>query len=203
MTLSVGLSIDFTIHYGVAYLYSPASTRAAKVQEAFARVGAPVAMAAFTTFLAGLAMHPGRIIAYKQFSVFLMIVMPMSWSYATFLLQSICVVIGPFKDPAVIAAEADGSERNGVGKAAEGGEGKGRDEIMIKGGGENGEGKTAMPTTAEGVHQNSRDNISILTEGCKEDSKGSDSTNSAEHTAGVNASEYVMSNSGDIESTYM
>lgn len=95
VTLAVGLSIDFTIHYGVAYIQSEEKTRAGKVQEALIRVGSSVSMAAFTTFVAGAAMMPARLIAYRQFSSFLMIVVVMSWLYATFLLLPVCQLIGP------------------------------------------------------------------------------------------------------------
>ena len=95
VTLAVGLSIDFTIHYGVAYIQSEEQSREAKVHEALVRVGSSVSMAALTTFVAGLSLMPSRLIAYRQFGSFLMIVVVMSWLYATFLLLPVCQIIGP------------------------------------------------------------------------------------------------------------
>jgi len=54
LTMAVGLSVDFTIHYGVAYLHAkPGTPRTERVRGAFERVASALTMAAFTTFLAG------------------------------------------------------------------------------------------------------------------------------------------------------
>ena len=95
ISLAVGLSIDFTIHYGVAYRLSRAKEPRLRVNESFTRVGSAVAMAALTTFAAGIAMMPARVIAYIKLGTFLMLVMTFSWVYSTFLFQSICRIIGP------------------------------------------------------------------------------------------------------------
>jgi predicted RND superfamily exporter protein len=95
ISLAVGLSIDFTIHYGVAYRLSCTKEPRSRVNESFSRVGSAVAMAALTTFAAGIAMMPARVIAYTKLGTFLMLVMTFSWVYATFLFQSICRIIGP------------------------------------------------------------------------------------------------------------
>ena len=97
-TLAVGLSIDFTIHYGVAYVHSIRTTRKGKVDEAFERVGSAVAMAALTTFLAGACIMPTRIIAYRQLGTFLMLVMVFSYCFATFFFQAVLVIAGPIGD---------------------------------------------------------------------------------------------------------
>ncbi len=95
ISLAVGLSIDFTIHYGVAYRLSSEKRSAGRVREAFARVGSAVVMAALTTFLAGTAVMPSHIMAYRQLGIFLMLVMAMSWLFATFFFQSLCHLAGP------------------------------------------------------------------------------------------------------------
>ena len=99
ISLAVGLSIDFTIHYGVAYRLSRSEDRIEKVKESIQRVGPSVAMAAFTTFIAGAAMMPAKVLAYTQLGLFLMLVMAMSWIYATFFFQSLCRLLGPQKTP--------------------------------------------------------------------------------------------------------
>ena len=97
ISLAVGLSIDFTIHLGVAYQLSNAPTSPKRTEEGFQRVASAVAMAALTTFLAGAAMMACNAFMYIQFGIFLMLVMTFSWLYANFFFQSICHVIGPSK----------------------------------------------------------------------------------------------------------
>ncbi|ELU10067.1 hypothetical protein CAPTEDRAFT_221431 [Capitella teleta] len=95
LSLAVGLSIDFTIHYGVAYRWSPASTSQGRTRESYKRVGPAVAVGALTTFLAGAAVLPSSIRSYTQIGTFLMLVMTFSWIYSTFFFQSVCHIIGP------------------------------------------------------------------------------------------------------------
>ncbi len=95
ISLAVGLSIDFTIHYGVAYRLSKAYDGKERVDESFSCVGSAVAMAALTTFAAGSAMMPSHTVAYTKLGTFLMLVMAFSWLYATFFFQSVCRIIGP------------------------------------------------------------------------------------------------------------
>ena len=95
ISLAVGLSIDFTIHYGVAYRLSSEKYQKARVRESFARVGSAVVMAGLTTFLAGSAMMPSHIMGYRELGIFLMLVMTFSWLFATFFFQSLCRLAGP------------------------------------------------------------------------------------------------------------
>ena len=95
LNLAVGLSIDFTIHYGVAYCTSKEYSSIDKTRDTFMRVGGAVAMAALTTFMAGVAILPSYIIAYNKMGIFLMLVMTMSWVYSTFFFLSLCRVLAP------------------------------------------------------------------------------------------------------------
>ena len=95
ISLAVGLSIDFTIHYGVAYRVSDEVDPKSRVQESFRRVGGAVAMAALTTFTAGAAVLPCHVLPYTKMGIFLMLCMSFSWVYATFFFQSVCRIIGP------------------------------------------------------------------------------------------------------------
>lgn len=95
ISAAVGLSIDFTLHYGMAYRLSPDLDRQMRVACATARMGSPVAVAALTTFLAGALMMPSTILAYRQLGTFLMVVMAVSWTYATFYFQSLLRCFGP------------------------------------------------------------------------------------------------------------
>jgi hypothetical protein len=95
LSLAVGLSINFTIHYGVAYRWSPGTSSAERTRDSFRRVGPAVAVGALTTFLAGAAVMPSSIRPYTQIGTFLMLVMTFSWLYATLFFQSVCHIIGP------------------------------------------------------------------------------------------------------------
>ena len=95
VSLGVGLSIDFAIHYGVAYRLSREPTSKKRTAESFERVGSAVVMAAVTTFLAGASMMPCHVLAYRKLGVFLMLVMTFAWCYATLFFQSICYMFGP------------------------------------------------------------------------------------------------------------
>ena len=95
LTMSVGLSIDFCIHYGMGYRLSEFKDRHLRVQDSFEKVGAAIFMAAATTFIAGACIMPSIILFYVQLGTFLMLVMAMSWLFATFFFQSLCYVLGP------------------------------------------------------------------------------------------------------------
>ncbi|KAK2163305.1 hypothetical protein LSH36_82g06018 [Paralvinella palmiformis] len=95
LTLSMGLSIDFTIHNGVAYKLSEERRREDKVTEALSSVGSAITMAGLTTLGAGASMMCGSVWAYRQFGVFLVLTMLLSWYYAMFFFMSLCSTIGP------------------------------------------------------------------------------------------------------------
>ncbi len=95
LSLAVGLSIDFTIHYGVAYKLSGKPNSRLRAKDSLSQVGTAVAMAALTTFAAGLAVMPSRIVAFQELGTFLMVVMTFSWLYSTFFFQSLLSVLGP------------------------------------------------------------------------------------------------------------
>ena len=98
LTMSVGLSIDFCIHYGMGYRLSTLVNRKLRVQESFRKVATSIFMAAATTFIAGVCIMPAIILFYVQLGTFLMIVMTIRWLFATFFFQSLCYVIGPNGD---------------------------------------------------------------------------------------------------------
>ncbi len=95
ISIAVGLSIDFCLHYAMAYRLSPHSEREMRVLTSLSRMGSPVAMAAFTTFFVGLVMMPSTVLAYKKLGTFLMIVMSVSWAFATFFFQALLRSLGP------------------------------------------------------------------------------------------------------------
>lgn len=95
ITVSVGLSIDFTLHYGVAYRLAPDLDRKNRAHCSMVRVGSVIFVAAVTTFLAGLFMFPSVTLVYQKFGTFLVLVISISWMYSTLFFQSLLNVIGP------------------------------------------------------------------------------------------------------------
>ena len=53
VSVAVGLSVDFTLHYGVAYTVSSQKGRVDQVKFALGHIGPAVTLAAITTFIAG------------------------------------------------------------------------------------------------------------------------------------------------------
>ncbi|KAK3931850.1 Protein dispatched, partial [Frankliniella fusca] len=93
---SIGLAVDFSLHYGVSYRLAPNNTsREEAVKYALHRMCGPTAMGALTTGFAGVFMLPSSVLAYNQIGMFLVIVMGVSWTYATFFLMSLLCIAGP------------------------------------------------------------------------------------------------------------
>ncbi|XP_078676387.1 protein dispatched homolog 1-like isoform X1 [Branchiostoma floridae x Branchiostoma belcheri] len=95
MSVAVGLSVDFSVHYGVAYRLAPEKDRESRVIFSLSRMGSAITMAALSTFVAGALMMPSTVLSYVQLGTFLMLVMTISWGYATFFFQSLCRMLGP------------------------------------------------------------------------------------------------------------
>ncbi|XP_040207305.1 protein dispatched homolog 1 [Rana temporaria] len=95
ISVAVGLSVDFAVHYGVAYRLSPDPDREGKVVFSLSRMGSAIAMAALTTFVAGAMMMPSTVLAYTQLGTFMMLIMCISWAFATFFFQCMCRCLGP------------------------------------------------------------------------------------------------------------
>ncbi|KFB38757.1 AGAP004140-PA-like protein [Anopheles sinensis] len=96
VSTAIGLAVDFSLHYGVHYrLSTDGSDRRSSTRFSLQRMLGPTAMAAITTGIAGALMLPSSVLAYIQIGVFLVIVMSISWLYATFFLMSLLRLIGP------------------------------------------------------------------------------------------------------------
>uniref|UniRef100_A0A6I8NY10 Protein dispatched homolog 1 n=1 Tax=Ornithorhynchus anatinus TaxID=9258 RepID=A0A6I8NY10_ORNAN len=95
ISVAVGLSVDFAVHYGVAYRLAPDPDREGKVIFSLSRMGSAIAMAALTTFVAGAMMMPSTVLAYTQLGTFMMLIMGISWAFATFFFQCMCRCLGP------------------------------------------------------------------------------------------------------------
>lgn len=95
VTTAIGLAVDFSLHYGVHYRLSPDPDRKSSVKFALSRMIQPTLMAALTTAMAGAFMLPSQVLAYIQIGVFLVVVMSVSWIFATFFLMSLLRLVGP------------------------------------------------------------------------------------------------------------
>lgn len=95
LSVAVGLAIDFTVHYGVAYSLAPAQDREGRVVFSLSRMGSAIAMAALTTFTAGVLMMPANILSYTQMGTFLVLITTVSWTFSTFFFHSVCRICGP------------------------------------------------------------------------------------------------------------
>ena len=95
ISVAVGLSVDFTLHYAVAYNIASEKGRVDQVKYAFSHIGPAVTLAALTTFIAGVFSMFSTIRAYVQLGQFLTLVMTISWLYSTFFFMSLCYFAGP------------------------------------------------------------------------------------------------------------
>lgn len=95
VSTAIGLAVDFSLHYGVHYRLSGEPDRKSSVKFGLTRMFEPTLMAALTTIIAGAFMLPSSVLAYIQIGFFLIVVMTISWIYATFFLMSLLQLIGP------------------------------------------------------------------------------------------------------------
>lgn len=87
ISLTIGLSIDFALHYSVAYSEGLRSrSNHGIIQRILGEVGSPIALAAVTTSLAGFVIVWSDILAYQELGVFLMLIAFVSWVTSTFFL---------------------------------------------------------------------------------------------------------------------
>lgn len=92
---AIGLGIDFVLHYALNYQLSEKKDRQSATEYALSHMIGPTVMAALTTTIAGLCIVFSSVLAYIQIGIFLLIVMPISWFYATFFFTSLLYTIGP------------------------------------------------------------------------------------------------------------
>lgn len=120
VSTSIGLAVDFTLHYGVNYRLSPMTDRESAVRYSLSRMIGPTVMAAVTTGAAGAFMIPSNVLAYIQIGSFLFIVMCISWLYATFFFSSILQKFGPqhgygqFRMPKIHAKDNKLNKKNNI-----------------------------------------------------------------------------------------
>ncbi|XP_055305297.1 protein dispatched [Sitodiplosis mosellana] len=92
---AIGLGIDFVLHYALNYQMSEKKDRQSATEYSLSHMIGPTLMAAFTTIIAGLCIVFSSVLAYIQIGIFLLIVMTVSWFYATFFFCTLLYTIGP------------------------------------------------------------------------------------------------------------
>ncbi|XP_076619865.1 protein dispatched isoform X1 [Colletes latitarsis] len=95
VSTAIGLTIDFSLHYVVSYKACTSKERKERVKTALTQMGGPTLMASLTSGAAGAFMLPSCVMAYIQIGTFLLLVMGISWIYATFFLCPVLAIIGP------------------------------------------------------------------------------------------------------------
>lgn len=95
ISLTIGLSIDFALHYTVAYSESrKMGASDGIIMRILNEVGSPIALATLTTSLAGFVIVWSDILAYQELGVFLMLIALISWMTSTFFLLPMLSTIG-------------------------------------------------------------------------------------------------------------
>ncbi|XP_029177089.1 protein dispatched-like [Nylanderia fulva] len=95
ISTAIGLAVDFSLHYAVSYRTCIFEKKIDRVRAALEKMGGPTLMAAITSGAAGALMLPSHVLAYIQIGIFLLLVMSISWIYATLFLCSMLAIIGP------------------------------------------------------------------------------------------------------------
>lgn len=85
ISLTIGLSIDFALHYMVAYNEGIRSRLSRGVIQRILN-GSPIALATTTTSLAGFVIVWSDILAYQELGIFLMLIALVSWLSSTLFL---------------------------------------------------------------------------------------------------------------------
>ena len=66
-----------------------------RMKNSLTRVGSAVFIAGFTSFLAGVSMAPSKLTSFSQMGFFLMLIMFISWLFATWFFLPLLSFIGP------------------------------------------------------------------------------------------------------------
>lgn len=96
VSIAVGLSVDFTAHYAIAYLtVKPCDDRCRRVELTISHTCPAITLAALTTFIAGLGLLPATVLIYYKFGAFLMITTASSWLISTYFFIPLLSIAGP------------------------------------------------------------------------------------------------------------
>ena len=100
ITLAIGLSVDFSLHYAVKATSSGTggvgggtADDVSGVVRGLESMAIPVTMAAVTTASSGLCLIPTRLLAYIRIGTFIVVLMTVSWTFSTFFLHALLQVL--------------------------------------------------------------------------------------------------------------
>ncbi|KAF2363401.1 Protein patched/dispatched [Trinorchestia longiramus] len=110
VTAAIGLAVDMTLHYAVAYTKAPPNKRKAAVVWALTRLGSPVLMTTLTTLVAAVAMLSATVLAYIHIATFLIIISLASYIYSTFFFLPLMSLVGPERHCGQIVSPSDCSQ---------------------------------------------------------------------------------------------
>ncbi|CDW52493.1 Sterol-sensing domain containing protein [Trichuris trichiura] len=88
ITLAIGLSFDYTLHYAAMYISANLRSSNNPVPDLLLKTGSPVLMSMLTTILGGACMLFSTVYAYFQIGVFMILLAIVSYCFATFLFLS-------------------------------------------------------------------------------------------------------------------
>jgi len=95
LIMTVGLSVDYTVHLLHAYNESSHETRKDKVQESLASMGITVLSGAATTLLASLPLFGCKLRFFQQYGVFIFFTILFSIILAISFLPPLLMIVGP------------------------------------------------------------------------------------------------------------
>lgn len=93
ISTSAGLAVDFSLHYALSYT-NASGNKSARVKYALSASSSPTAAAALTSGFAGVFLLRSNLLPYSQIGAFLVLIMTVSWTYATFFLCSLLHIVG-------------------------------------------------------------------------------------------------------------
>ena len=96
ISIAVGLAVDFTAHYAIAYISTAFNCdRVRRVEIAIFRMAPAISLAAMTSLIAGAGMLPATVLIYHKFGVFLIITISSSWFLSTYFFLPLLSICGP------------------------------------------------------------------------------------------------------------
>lgn len=97
VSLTIGLSIDFALHYSVAFSEGRRfGSSEGVICRILNEVGSPITLATITTSLAGFVIFWSDILAYQELGAFLVVIALVSWMTSTFFLLPMLATIDSF-----------------------------------------------------------------------------------------------------------
>jgi len=98
LIMTVGLSVDYTVHLLHSYNHSCGQTREEKVRQSLQSMGITVISGAITTLFAALPLFWCYLRFFQQYGVFVFFTILISIFCAVFLLSPVLLVVGPLGD---------------------------------------------------------------------------------------------------------